>query len=114
MSKKPATTKAPSHLAAATRAWYQQVCADFELEPHHLRLLQLSAEAWDRCVDARKAIAEHGTTYTDRFGSPRLRPEVSVERDSRLAFCKTLRELSLDIEPPAESPRLPSRSGTRG
>src|SRR6266851_9852144 len=31
----------------------------------------LAAESWDRASQAREAIAQHGLTYTDRFGSPR-------------------------------------------
>lgn len=95
--------KAPKHLRAATRRWWQSVVDDFDLEAHHVKLLTLSAEAWDRCLQAREAIAEHGITYADRFGSPRARPEIAIERDSRIAFVRTLRELGLDVNPPADS-----------
>ena len=94
---------APKHLLQPTRKWWQSVLSDYELEPHHLRLLQLAGEAWDRCVGAREAIQEHGTTYVDRFGAPRLRPEVAIERDSRLAFARLIRELDLDVEPPVSA-----------
>ncbi|MEJ7714176.1 MAG: hypothetical protein WKF40_00095 [Thermoleophilaceae bacterium] len=56
------------------------------------------------------ALAQHGTTYTDRFGQPRARPEVNIERDARIAFARLLRELDLDGEP-APDPR-PPRAGT--
>ena len=101
------TIQAPEHLAPATREWWMATLRDFELEDRHLRLLTLAAESWDRCVQAREAIAEHGLTYVDRFEAPRLRPEVAVERDSRLAFAKLLRELDLQDAPPPD-PR-PSR-----
>lgn len=82
--------------------------AEFELGDHHVRLLTLAAQAWDRAEEAREALAEHGTTYTDRFGQPRARPEVAIERDARLAFARLLRELDLDGEP-APAPRPPRR-----
>lgn len=108
-------TKPPDHLAPATRAWFAQVVADYALEPHHLKLLTLAAESWDRCVEARLSLAEHGLVYSDRWGSPRCRPEVAVERDSRIAFARLCRELDLneDATPlPARPPALHSNRRT--
>ena len=89
------------------------MCAAYELESHHLRLLTLAGESWDRCVAAREAIAELGLTYNDRYGCPHARPEVAVERDSRLAFARLLRELDLDISPPAPASRPPGIRSNR-
>ena len=102
----PAAKKSPTppkHLRTETAAWWRDVHSRFVLESHHVRLLTLACEAWDRACQAREAIAEHGTTYIDRFKAPRLRPEVAVERDSRLSFARLLRELGLDAA--EESPR---------
>ena len=96
---------APRHLEPATKKWWKRVALEYELEDHHLRLLTLSCEAWDRCTQARQALAEHGLTYLDRFDQPKSRPEISVERDSRIAFARLLRELALDFETPAEPSR---------
>jgi hypothetical protein len=92
-------------LSDATRRWWLSVVTNYQLEPHHLRLLQLAAEAWDGAQAARQALAEHGSTYTDRYGAPRLRPEAALERDHRTAFARLIRELDLDVEPPT-SPRI--------
>jgi phage terminase small subunit len=101
----PATRqrRAPSHLRAATRRWWETVVTEYELEAHHVRLLTLAGETWDRGEQARNGIAEHGLTYTDRFGSPKPRPEVAIERDAKIVFARLLRELALDVDPPAES-----------
>ena len=80
---------------------------DWTLEDHHVRLLTAAAEAWDRCQQARKRLAKNGLTYTDRFGQPRARPEIGIERDSRLAFSRLIRELDLDAAAPRESGRPP-------
>jgi phage terminase small subunit len=104
---------APQHLSAPTRAWFRSVTADYELEPHHLRLLTLACQAWDRGEEARVALAEHGTTYTDRWGAPRTRPEVAVERDCRLAFSRLVRELDLDIAATPEEARPPGLRSNR-
>jgi phage terminase small subunit len=100
----------PKHLRPKTKKWFREVVATFELEPHHVRLLTLAGEAWDRAEQSRQAIAEKGLTYTDRFGCPRSRPEVAVERDSRVAFARLLRELQLDAPPPGET-RVPRIGG---
>lgn len=99
------TLKAPSHLRKPTREWWKRTAEDFDLEEYHLKLLTLAAEAWDRCQEARAALAKHGTVYDDRFGQPKARPEVAIERDSRIAFARMLRELALDVEAPEEGAR---------
>lgn len=104
----------PAHLKPATRDWFEAVQADFALEQHHTRLLTLACEAFDRAAEAREAIATHGPVYSDRFGAPRARPEVAIERDARLAFARLLRELDLDAEPPAEARRPPALRSNRG
>ena len=99
---------APEHLREATREWFVAVLRDYDLEPHHVRLLTLAAEAWDRAQEARETLAAEGSYFVDRFGAPRAHPAVAVERDSRVAFARLLRELDLDGEPPADV-RLPRR-----
>jgi len=90
---------APADLSPAMARWWDQAVKEYELEPHRLHLLEMACRARDRCEEARVAIAQKGTTYEDRFGAPRLRPEVAVERDNRLAFARILRDL--DLRPPS-------------
>lgn len=109
---KPKAPTPPRHLKAATRRWWSVVMADYALEDHHVRLLTLAAESWDRSQQAREALDRDGLTYTDRFGAPRARPEIAVERDSRIAFARILRELALDVSEPSD-PRPPAIAGRR-
>jgi phage terminase small subunit len=104
---------APRHLRPATAAWWRAVVAEYELEAHHERLLTLAGEAWDRCVQAREVLATSGLTFLDRFEQPKARPEVAIERDSRIAFARLVRELALDVEPPRETARPPRTGGQR-
>jgi phage terminase small subunit len=104
---------APGHLQAATRAWFDDVLRDYQLEPHHVRLLTLASESWDRCCQAREVLAAKGLTIDDRFGFPRARPEVAIERDSRIAFARLCRELDLDTEVSPGSPRPPALNSNR-
>jgi hypothetical protein len=65
-----------------------------------VKLLTAASEAWDRLQEAREALQRHGLTFNDRHGMPRTRPEVAIERDSRIAFARILRELRLDVGQP--------------
>jgi phage terminase small subunit len=100
---------APAHLRPPTAAWWRSASNDYDLEPHHVRLLTLAAEAWDRGQEAREALAASGSFYNDRHGQPHAHPAVGVERDSRIAFARLLRELDLDGEP-APDPRPKRRA----
>ncbi len=110
---KDAGPQAPSHLESATAAWWRSVVTTWELDEHHVRLLTLAAEAFDRAVQARKVIARKGMTFRDRFGQPKPRPEVAIERDARIAFARLLRELDLDVDGPREEPRPPTLRSLR-
>jgi phage terminase small subunit len=100
---------APAHLGKATQAWFTEVVRTYELESHHVRLLTLAAEAWDRAEQARAVIDKEGLTFLDRFSQPKTRPEVAIERDSRVSFARLLRELNLDVSVPESRP--PSLGG---
>ena len=75
--------------------------ARIDLPPHQCRTLQCAAEAWDRKEQARLALAKEGLSYVDPKGMVRARPEVAIERDSRIAYLRAMRELNLAIEPPS-------------
>jgi len=113
MTRKP--QKPPSHLTAETRRWYAQTASDYELEPHHLMLLQLAGECWDRAAECRKVVKKDGKTFRDRHGILRQHPLLKIEFDSRNQFMRSLRELGLDVDPPAENrpPIIPANSGLK-
>jgi len=107
--------KVPKYLRPATKKWWKSVVSRWLLEEHHTRLLTLAAGAWDRAEQARELLAEHGLTFMDeKLKRPTARPEVAIERDSRLAFARLLRELDLDIEMPAASSRPPALRSIKG
>jgi phage terminase small subunit len=106
---------APVHLSPSTRTWWRAVCDEYTLEPHHLRLLQLAGEAWDRAQDARAIIAAEGLIVVDDRKNPRAHPAVVIEKDARTAFARLVRELDLDGDTAPVGPRPPSlRSNRRG
>lgn len=107
--------KPPDYLSVEIKAWWTSVVDSYALDPHHILLLTAAAEAWDRLQQAREVIALEGAYYTDRFGNHKSHGAVAVERDSRVAFARLLRELDLDVDPPKEGSRPPqlARYGRR-
>jgi phage terminase small subunit len=101
---KPKGPRAPLHLSKKTREWWQRIVESYDFEDFELRLLTAAGEAWDRKEAARQAIEKQGLTYLDRFQQPATRPEVAIERDSRLAFFRCMRQLALSEEPPEDRP----------
>jgi len=109
--KRPAPgVRIPRGLKTAGRGFFRDVAEFCILEPHHVALLTLGAEALDRYVAARKVLDAEGMTFTDKHGQPRARPEVQVERDSRIAVVRILRELGIDVEQP-EARKPPTIAG---
>jgi P27 family predicted phage terminase small subunit len=99
------TPKPPSHLSPASRAFWTETASTYDLEPHDLRTLTVALEAHDRMTQARELLAVDGIVTVDRYGNPRAHPAVAIERDSRIAFLRAMRELGLDDEPTPLPPR---------
>jgi len=109
--KAPGKPVAPAYLQPMTRAWWEAVVTRWELEEHHIRLLTLAAEAWDRGQQAREQILRDGPTTGTKDGGLRAHPAVRIENDCRLAFARLIRELDLDLEAPSAASRpAPLRS----
>jgi P27 family predicted phage terminase small subunit len=89
----------PAHLSEPSQAWWRAIVADYELGPHHLRLLEGAADAWDRMVQARETVAREGLTIDTEHGAKK-HPAVSIEHDARLAFARLMREIELDSDAP--------------
>lgn len=106
----PGGQKAPSHLSKSAITWWNEVVSRWVLEPHHIKVLQAACEAWDRMQQARRIIDKHGILIQNRYGNLTANPAVAIEKDSRTAFLRAVRELDLDIDPPSDAPRLRGRA----
>jgi P27 family predicted phage terminase small subunit len=91
----------PAHLSPSAANWWRSAVDRYVLEEHHLRLLQLACEAWDEAQKAREQLQKEGYTVPTRDGGLRAHACVAIERDTRLACARLIRELDLDVEPPA-------------
>ena len=101
-------TAPPKHLSSEARALWRSVLADYELERRHEAILLTALEALDRMRQAQAQLTADGLTTTDRYGGVKAHPAVVIERDSRAAFLRAMRELGLDLEAPPTT-RPPSR-----
>ena len=86
-----ATPKAPAHLSKEAAAWWRLVVRDYDLEPHHLHLLQAACEAWDRMQQARETVGKEGIVFRAANGDLKTNPAVTIEKDARIAFARLVR-----------------------
>jgi P27 family predicted phage terminase small subunit len=93
---------APDHLQPETQQWWDNIVANFDLEDHHLRLLEAACDAWDRLTASRATLLVDGLTTLGRDATLKAHPCVAIERDARIAFARLLRELDLDVPPPED------------
>jgi len=95
------------NIEAETKKWFEEILNSYELESHHVKLLLLAAEAWDRISQARKEIKKHGLLTKDRYGGLRANPATAIERDNKILFARLIRELGFDLEKNSENNRPP-------
>jgi phage terminase small subunit len=100
----------PRHLSHHMKTWVGNIVDRYLIEPEDFVTLVLAAEAWDEAENARSTLVKKGTTFKDRFGSPRNRPEVAQLRDARIAFARLMRQLGLGDE---EGPMTENKSRPR-
>lgn len=105
--------KAPDHLRPQTAQWWLAVHKDYDLESHHSRLLTLAAEAFDRAEQAREMLDRDGICIPTGGGGLKAHPAAAIERDSRLAFARLLRELDLDFDGTPSTARPPALLSNR-
>src|ERR1035437_8262164 len=99
----------PKHLSLAMRRWWVEILEAFELDTHHLKLLETACGEWDRAQQARAELeANGGPTFLDRFGQTKEHPAAHIENQALILFARLVRELGLDLESPT-APRPPSR-----
>jgi len=103
---------APPHLSPAMQGWWREVVESFELDAHHLRLLEAAADSWDRMVEARETLRKEGLTVTTKSGTKR-HPCADIERDNKTLFARLIRELDLDEPPPRPGAYMPQPPALR-
>lgn len=97
---KKTNIKIPAGLSPAARVWWGKITDEYGItDAAGLLLLQNAMEAFDRMNQASDLIKKYGTLTFDRFKQLRANPACTIERDSRAAMLKALKDLNLDLEP---------------
>ena len=101
----------PKHLSKRAKGLWLSVAEPYDLAAFQYELLLRACEASDRADEAQALLRSEGLTLADRYGQVKPHPAAAIERDSRIAEARLLRELALEPGPPEEHAR-PPRTGT--
>ncbi len=82
--------KAPTTLAAAGRALWNEVAGEYDLDHHERPILVEACRLADRAAELEAAIAADGLTVAGSTGQPRLNPAVAEVRQTRVALTRCL------------------------
>jgi len=100
---------APRGLGQSGQRLWRAVVRDWDLPEAMLTTLRLACQALDQHDDATAVLASEGMTVSSGT-SIKAHPAASVQRDSRLAYLRAMRELALeDALPDARPPRIAGR-----
>jgi P27 family predicted phage terminase small subunit len=107
----PEIPVAPDHLSDRGAGLWTSIAGAYELGDHQLELLRRACEASDRTDEAVAIIKAEGLVVVDRYGQSKPHPATQIERDSRVALARLIRELAL--EPGAGEARPPRTGETK-
>ena len=94
--------RAPTRLSPEAKKLWTSISDEFSVDdPSGLQLLGIVCESLDLMRKAQARVKVDGLTCRDRYGAIRAHPMLATIRDARSAMLAALRDLHLDIEPPA-------------
>jgi phage terminase small subunit len=104
----------PPGLRPPTRRWFRDVIARWQLEQHHERLLALAARAYDEAEAAESAYRHEGMVVRQPSGRLAPHPGIAIAAEARRTYARMIRELDLDVDPPAQAARPPALRSIAG
>jgi phage terminase small subunit len=91
--------KAPAHLKAAGRHFYNEISADWEQGTHERLLLLAAAEQIDVAESCRQKIAKEGLEITTVKGARKENPAVGTMRQATRLIQSLVRQMDLTESP---------------
>jgi phage terminase small subunit len=92
------TTISPSHLSTASKRYYRNVVAEYELSEHQLVLLTQICEQRDIADRAWEVVSKR-ITYETSSGTRKAVPELTVQRQALALQARLLGQLDLPKTP---------------
>lgn len=99
---------APKHLKKAGRELWEHISKTYELEAHHIVLLNSLCETLDKKNLAEAELRKAGAlTFKNRHGENKPHAAVAISRDCNILMARLTRELNLSEEEPPDTKRPP-------
>ena len=95
MKKKKDTQKPTRYLKKAGRELWRSIAKGWQLNKHHLTILQSLCETVDKKNQAEMELRAGKLTYRNRHGEFRPNPLVAIIRDCNTTIARLIRELNL-------------------
>lgn len=103
--------KPPARLSPEAKKFWNSMVEEYGVvDAAGLRLLQTACESLDLLRKAQAKVDSDGMTVRDRYGAIRGHPMLAVMRDCRASMLASLRDLRLEVEPPARGAGKPWRT----
>src|SRR5215470_2883032 len=87
--------KAPADLSESSKKFWQEIFEQYNLEPHHLKLLNAACVMLDGATAAEKAIKQHGEYHLDRHGVWRSHPAIADRKACLAQFARLLKAIGI-------------------
>lgn len=94
------------HLSPSSRAWVENILADFALDDSQLPLLRLAGETLDAIEAARVQVEQDGAYFVSETGVLKKHPALGVMQSDKTIFARLCRELALSDSEDSRPPRL--------
>ena len=95
--------RAPKNLTNESKRFWIDTVKAYELEAHHLKILEAACRCWDRVVEAREQVDKDGAYFLDRYSQHKPHPALDIETKNKNLFMRLVRELALDLNPAPDS-----------
>lgn len=108
IKKRQILPKTPAGLKPESAKFWRDIVSQYELDSHHLKLLESACRCWDHILEDREVIERDGRFFLDRYKQPKPHPAQDDEVKQKNLFMRLIRELCLDVAIPDEkrAPRL--------
>ncbi len=89
-------SRAKTAIDKESAAFYDRITAEYHLTTAGLELLRVACDTLSRWRQAKDVLDSEGLVLSGNI--PRIHPAAKIENDTRLSFCRMMKELNLDHE----------------